>query len=69
MHANLVKLDIFPLYNFPKIWHDFPNEHLKIIRKTSEFGLKLKEYFLTDLSAVITCNRLLCMACIAGRLR
>ena len=69
IHSNLVKLDIFPLYNFPKLWQDFPNEQLKITRKPTEFDSKLKEFFLNDLSAVIVCNRLLCPACIAGRLR
>ena len=67
-HSNLVKLDNFPLYNYPKIWQNFPSEQLKIIRKTTEFDLKLKKYFLTDLSAVAVCNRLLCPACIAGRI-
>ena len=69
IHSNLVKLDIFPLYNFPKLWQDFPNEQLKITRKPTEFGSKLKEFFLNDLSAVIACNRLLYLACIADRLR
>ena len=68
VHSTLAKLDIFPLYNYPKIWQDFPNEQIKIIRKTAEFDQKLKNYFLNDLSAVASCNRLLCPACIAGRL-
>ena len=49
-HYNLVKLDNFPLYNYPKIWQNFPSEQLKNIRKTSEFDAKLKIYFLNDLS-------------------
>ena len=44
-HSNLVKLDNFPLYNYPKIWQNFPSEQLKIIRKTTEFDLKLKFFF------------------------
>ena len=68
VHSTIAKLDIFPLYNYPKIWQDFPNEQIKIIRKTAEFDQKLKNYFLNDLSAVASCNRLLCPACIAGRL-
>ena len=67
-HSNLVKLDNFPLYNYPKIWQNFPSEQLKIIRKTTEFDLKLKNVFLNDLSAVAVCNRLLCPACIADRI-
>ena len=38
VHSTLAKLDIFPLYN----WQDFPNEQIKIIRKTAEFDQKLK---------------------------
>ena len=66
-HSNLVKLDNFPLYNYPKIWQNFPSEQLKIIRKITEFDAKLKNYFLNDLSSVVACNRLLCPACMAGR--
>ena len=32
-HANLTSLDLFPLYNFPNLWQDFPNEQNKIISK------------------------------------
>ena len=45
-HSNLVKLDNFPLYNYPKIWQNFPSEQLKIIHKTTEFDLKLNFFFL-----------------------
>ena len=67
-HSNLAKLDIFPLYNFPKLWHTFPNEQIKILRKISEFDRKLKLYFLNDLSSTVDCSRLLCPACMAGRI-
>ena len=57
-HANLSTLDLFPLYNFPKIWQDFPDEQIKIIRQSSEFDAKLKNYFLSDLASnVIGCLR------------
>ena len=68
IHSNLNNLDLFPLFNFPKIWQEFPDEQIKILRKISDFDLKLKNYFLNDLSENINCNRLLCPACIAGRL-
>ena len=61
-HANLTTLDLFPLYNFPKIWQEFPEEQIKIIRKPSEFEAKLKNYFLSDLSSTVVCNRLFCPA-------
>ena len=68
LHSNMAKLDLFPLFYFPKIWQDFGDEQIKIIRKPSVFDLKLKKYFLNDLSTTIICNRLLCPACLAGRL-
>ena len=67
VYSNLAKLDLFPLYNFPKIWEDFADEQLKIIRIKHQFDHKLKEYFLNDLAATIICNRLLFPACLAGR--
>ena len=27
-HSSLASLDVFPLYNFPKLWQDFPDEHI-----------------------------------------
>ena len=65
-HSNLTKLDIFPLYGFPKIWEDFPAESIRIVRRRGEFDSKLREYFLNDLAAVPSCNRVLCPACLAG---
>ena len=59
VYSNLAKLDLFPLYNFLKIWEDFANEQLKIIRIKHQFDHKLKEYFQNDLAATISCNRLL----------
>ena len=52
-HSNLVRLDIFPLYNFPKLWQLFPDEQIKIVLKTSEFDRKLNHYFINDLSDTI----------------
>ena len=46
IHSNLSNLDLFPLFNFPKIWQDFPDEQIKILRKTSEFDSKLKNLIL-----------------------
>ena len=66
-HSNLVKLDVFPIYSFPKIWEEFVDENIKIIRKKADFDSKFKDYFLNDLAAVISCNRLLCTAFMTGR--
>ena len=68
VHSTLTSLDIFPLFNFPKIWQDFPDEQIKITRKTTEFDAKLKTFFLNDLSEKTNCNRLLCLACLAGQI-
>ena len=38
IHSNLIRLDSFLLYNFPKIWQDFPNDQIKILCKTTEFN-------------------------------
>ena len=67
VHSTLTSLDIFPLFNFPKIWQDFPDEQIKITRKKPEFDAKLKTFFLKDLADTINCNRLLCPACLAGQ--
>ena len=69
IHSNLAGLDVFPLFDFPKIWQDFPDEQIKITRKKSEFDKKLKKYFINDLEDTIICNRLLCPACLNGRRR
>ena len=68
IHSNLSSLDVFPLFNFPKLWQEFPNEEIKIIRKTADFDVKLKKIFIDDLASNVVCNRLLCPACLAGRL-
>ena len=67
--STLTSLDILPLFDLPKTWQTFPDEQIKIIRKTSEFDSKLKKYFIDDLESQVNCNRLLCPACLAGQLR
>ena len=66
--SNFATLDVFPLFEFPKIWQNFPDEQLKFIRKKTEFDTKLKKYFLDDLSEIPNCNRLLCPACLQANL-
>ena len=67
VHSTLTSLYIFPLFN-SKIWQDFPDKQIKIGQKTTEFDAKLKTFFLNDLSEKTNCNRLLCLACLAGRI-
>jgi Reverse transcriptase (RNA-dependent DNA polymerase)/Endonuclease/Exonuclease/phosphatase family len=52
-----------PLINLPRLWSQFVDEDIKIIRNKPEFNLKLKKYFLNKLSSAVRCNRLLCPAC------
>jgi hypothetical protein len=52
-----------PLVNLPRLWENFRQEDIKIIRNKLEFKSKLKEYFLNNLSEIVICNRLLCHAC------
>ena len=63
-HSSLSSLDVFPLYNFPKLWQEFPDMQIKIVRKPIEFDIKLKKYFINDLATNIICNRLFCLACL-----
>ena len=44
-HSNLAKLDIFPLYNFPKLWQLFPDEQIKFVRKTCWICQKTQTVF------------------------
>ena len=52
-----------PLVNLPKTWIEFNNENIKILRNKLEFKFELKKHFLSELSAVVICDRLLCPSC------
>ena len=62
----MAKLDIFPLFHFLKIWQDFGDKQIKIIRKPTAFDSKLKNYFLNDLSTIVICDRLLRPTFVSG---
>ena len=68
IYSTMFTLDKFPLFNYPKIWQDFPDEQIKFIRKKPEFDSKLKQFFIDDLSSTVNCNRVLCPTCLLGRL-
>lgn len=61
--ARLASSDKRPLINLPKTWEDFHEESIKIIRNRPEFNIKLKFFFLNELSSIPNCNRLLCHVC------
>jgi len=52
-----------PLFKLPKLWLDFNDENIKIIRNKIEFKLKLKSHLLSQLNDTPDCSRLLCPAC------
>jgi hypothetical protein len=52
-----------PLILFPKIWTNFQNNEIKFLRSKIEFKTKLKNYFFSELSDSVTCNRLSCPRC------
>jgi hypothetical protein len=53
----------FPMYDFPRLWNDFPNDEIKSITSRILFKKSVKGYFLDKLSDIIVCNRLLCPSC------
>lgn len=54
----------FPSYKFPCIWNEFNNADVKNINNNHTFQKSLKMYLLSNLSDVVTCNRLLCPSCL-----
>ena len=52
-----------PLINLPKLWGEFENFEIKIIRDKIELKIKLKRFLLESLSSTINCNRLFCPSC------
>ena len=61
--CRLTSLEKHPYFMFPRLWQEFDNENVKIVRDTCEFKTKLKKYFLNKLNSNYTCNRLLCPHC------
>ena len=61
--TRLVSLLKHPFINLPTTWIDFTNENIKIIRNKIEFKFELKKSLLSQLSSVVTCNRLMCPSC------
>jgi hypothetical protein len=51
------------LSSFPKIWDEFPDENIKIMRNKLEFNAALKTHLIDKLSHNINCARLFCPSC------
>jgi hypothetical protein len=58
----------FPLFDFPRIWNEFDNADIKNMVNINTFKKSLKMYLLSNLSDVVTCNRLLCPSCLLNNL-
>lgn len=65
--SNYFSLDKMPLFEYPKLWENFPDAQIKFLRNIPEFDLQLKIFYLEDLSSTVNCNRLLCPTCLASR--
>ena len=61
--ARLTSIERHPLTKFPRLWHEFTDESIKIIRDKLSFNKKLKEHFLAKLDENYSCDRLLCLQC------
>ena len=61
--SRLTVLDRHPYFSFPKIWEQFSEESVKIIRDKIQFNHKLKELMLKKLKDNYVCDRLLCPHC------
>ena len=61
--SRLYILDRQPYFSFPKVWEQFKEENIKIIRDKIQFNFKLKEYMLGKLNENFVCDRLLCPHC------
>ena len=66
IHIPFVRLSFSqnqPLIKIPKSWMMLNEPAIKILRDKNEFNLKLKEYFIEQLSETPNCNRILCPVC------
>ena len=61
--ARLSSTERQPLSSFPKIWSNFPDEHIKFTRNVIEFNNLLKQHYLKKLSFKPNCTRLFCPHC------
>ena len=62
-HLRLALTDCLPTVCIPRIWEQFPDKQIKIIRKKIEFDQKLKNFYIKDLATTNACNRLFCPSC------
>lgn len=61
--ARTAQTEKLPLTSFPKIWTEFEQNDLKLVRSKIEFKIKFKQFFLDQLLENYKCERLLCPHC------
>lgn len=61
--ARLSSLSKHPYFLFPKLWNDFREESIKILRSKLQFNSNLKKFLINRLNPNYTCNRLMCPHC------
>jgi len=61
--ARLATTEKHPYHLLPKIWAEFDEPAIKLIRNKDEFNKKLKKYFLDKIPSNYKCSRLLCPSC------
>jgi hypothetical protein len=59
----LTSLDRHPLFNFPKLWNEFPYPEIKSTAHKSIFKQTLKKHFINELQDNYKCAHLLCPHC------
>jgi hypothetical protein len=61
--ARLTQTSNHPYFLFPRLWDNFKEENIKILREKIEFNRELKHFLVSKLSAVVDCQRLFCPSC------
>jgi hypothetical protein len=62
--SRTITISRLPLFSFPRIWEEFPSEHIKFMRDKIEFNFNLKNYLLSELLEIPICERLFCPSCL-----
>ena len=62
--SRTITISRLPLFSFPRIWEEFPSEHIKFLRDKTEFNFNLKDFLLSQLLDIPTCERLFCPSCL-----
>jgi len=61
--ARLTSSSKHPFFLFPRLWQNFNEESIKILRNKIQFNSNLKKFLINKLNPNFTCNRLMCPHC------